>query len=119
MKIRIDGKEIFVSDASKNIVEISEENGIAITAPCFRKGRKGGCCKACVIEVDGAQKYACCTKPQEGMVVEYDRDDLAALRKERLADYAQALLNGASGGSCCGGGDSQDSCCCSGSSCSC
>jgi len=36
MKIKIDGNEIMVSDINKNIVEIAEENGITITAPCFR-----------------------------------------------------------------------------------
>lgn len=57
MKIKIDGKEMIVTDPSKNIVEIGDENGVKITAPCLRSKKKFGCCNACVIEVDGVQKY--------------------------------------------------------------
>ena len=93
MIIKIDEKEILVSDPNKNIVEIGDENGIIITAPCFRSKEKHGCCKSCVIEIDGIQKYACGTKPQDGMNVIYNRDDLADIRKERLRKYAQAVKN--------------------------
>lgn len=122
MKITIDQKQILVSDAGKNIVEIAEENGITITAPCFRNKRQNGCCKACVIEVDGKQRYACGTKPRDDMTVIYNREDLAVLRKERLNKYAQAVLSGNSTNNCCGAGQQntnadESSCGCSGSSC--
>ncbi|MBK5261358.1 MAG: hypothetical protein JJE17_02145 [Peptostreptococcaceae bacterium] len=94
MKITIDEKEIIVKDTTKNIVEIAEDNGITITAPCFRKKMKNVCCKACVIEADGVQTYACCTKPQEGMNIVYNRDDLMLLRKERLEKFSQAIKSG-------------------------
>lgn len=108
MKIRIDGKEITVSDASKNIVEIAEENGITITAPCFRNKRKGGCCRACVIEVNGKVNYACATKPRNGMDITYNRKDLGDLRKDRLKQYAESVK---SGNKCSCSGGCSDNCC--------
>jgi len=123
MKIKVDGKDIIVTDTNKNIVEIAEANGITITAPCFRNKKKNGCCKACVIEIDGIQKYACGTKPQDGMNITYKRDDLTILRKERLEKYAQAIKNAdASSNKCCGTNPinlttNKSSCSCSGSSC--
>ncbi|MCT4618259.1 MAG: 2Fe-2S iron-sulfur cluster-binding protein [Marinisporobacter sp.] len=123
MQIKIDGKEIMVTDPNKNIVEIGEENGITITAPCFRNKKKHGCCNACVIEIDGVQKYACGTKPQDGINITYNREDLTAIRKERLEKYAQAIQSGDTSSNKCSGTDPQNpsvsnsSCGCSGSSC--
>ncbi len=96
MIIKIDGKEIIVKDEEKNIVQIAEENGIIITAPCFRNKKKHGCCNACVIEVDSVQKYAYGTKPQDGMNIIYDRKDLDKLRKERLNEYVETIKSGKS-----------------------
>ncbi|MCH4888381.1 2Fe-2S iron-sulfur cluster binding domain-containing protein [Acidaminobacter sp. JC074] len=102
MKIKIDGKDIQVEDANKNIVEIADEHGITITAPCFRNKKRSGCCKACLIEVDGQKKYACGTKPEEGMEIVYQREDLSAVRKERLKLYADNIKNGNSSSNTCG-----------------
>lgn len=121
MKINIDGKEILVEDAGKNIVEIADDNGISIMAPCFRNGRKGGCCNVCLVEIDGEEAYACGTKAKDGIDIVYDRDDLKVLRKERLAIYSTNLQNGnLSSSSCCGSdseSDKSSSCGCSDSSC--
>lgn len=123
MKIKIDEKDIIVTDKNKNIVEIAEANGITITAPCYRNKKKNGCCKACIIETDGIQKYACGTKPQDGMNITYNREDLTILRKDRLEKYAQAIKNGdtSSNKRCCTNSinltTSKSSCGCSGSSC--
>ncbi|MBK5243272.1 2Fe-2S iron-sulfur cluster-binding protein [Clostridium sp.] len=121
MKIKIDEKEIIVKDTTKNIVEIAEDNGITITAPCFRNKKKNGCCNVCVIEIDGVQKYACGTKPQDGMNIVYNRDDLILLRKERLEKFSQAIKSGDTSNNKCGGIDpnkQSSSCSCSGSCCS-
>lgn len=123
MRIKIDEKEITVSDPNKNIVEIGDENGISITAPCFRNRKKHGCCSACVVEVDGEQKYACATKPQDGMSIVYNREDLAKLRRDRLKKYTDAIKNNDPGSNVCHGTDptafptASCSCGCSGSSC--
>jgi predicted molibdopterin-dependent oxidoreductase YjgC len=123
MRIKIDEKEIVVTDPSKNIVEIGDENGITITAPCFRNKKKHGCCNACIIEVDGIQKYACGTKPQDGMNIIYNREDLASIRKEKMEKYAQGIKNNDTSSNKCGGNDphnlstSTSSCGCSCSSC--
>lgn len=105
MKIKIDGKEILVSDPSKNIVEIGQENGITITAPCFRNKKKNGCCNVCVVEIDGTQKYACGTKAEDGMDIIYKREDLESIRKERLAKYTDAIKNNETSKNTCAGTD--------------
>lgn len=116
MKIKIDEKEILVSDATKNIVQIAEENGITIIAPCYRSSNRRGCCKACLIETNGNETYACGTRPEDGMTIVYKREDLEAIRKERLASYAQSLKeNKNNDGQCC---DTGSSCCDTSSDCS-
>ncbi len=107
MIIYIDEKEILVSDPNKNIVEIGDENGMHIMAPCFRSIKKFGCCKTCVIEIDGIQKFACGTKPKDGMKITYDREDLVNLRKERISEYAQVIENGGKSTNDCCGNDSK------------
>ncbi len=47
MIIKIDEKEIAVTNPNKNIVKIGAENGITILAPCFRSKAQHGCCKVC------------------------------------------------------------------------
>ena len=113
MKIKIDGKEIKVNNPNSNIVEIADENGISITAPCFRNKKKNGCCKACLIEIAGKQQYACSTKPIDGMDIIYDRQDLSAIRKEKLQSYANAIKAGdISKNACdCSCGDNSSTCC--------
>ncbi|MBI9010445.1 MAG: (2Fe-2S)-binding protein [Tenericutes bacterium] len=91
MKIIIDNKEIPVNDSKRNIVEIAEDNGITIVAPCFKNKRKGGCCKACIIEIDGAKRYACGTKPTDGMNISYKRADLKELRDLAIQKYVKVL----------------------------
>jgi len=124
MKITIDKKEMMVKDPNMNIVDIAKENGITITAPCYRNKKKHGCCKACVIEADGEQKYACGTKPHDGMDITYDREDLKQIRDERLAKYADAIKSGDTSANTCGGTDptkeikSDSGCGCSSSCCS-
>ena len=89
MYITIDGQSADISAEDKNIVDVAERAGIGIPAPCYKNGRKGGCCQVCVVEIDGKQEYACCTKPTEGMNVIVNREDLIALRKERARNYSQ------------------------------
>ena len=105
MNIKIDDKIIQVNDPSKNIVEIAEENGITITAPCFRNKKKHGCCNVCVVEADGKQAYACNLKAKDGMEIIYNREDLSQLRKERLDQYAEAIKSGDTSQNTCGGTD--------------
>lgn len=78
-----------------NIVEIAKTAGIAISAPCFLLKKKHGCCKACVVEINNKQAYACGTTPTEGMKIEVNRDDLKKLRKERLLKYKDAIRKNA------------------------
>lgn len=113
MKIRIDGVEIPVLDENKNIVEVAEESGIAIVAPCFRSKRKGGCCKACLIEVNGEKKYACATKPIDGMNIVYNTLKLQRERDVAIKKYVENV-NQKKDSFCCSSGATElngDSCC--------
>ncbi len=89
--IVIDGKTVDVSPEDNNIVDVAKRAKISIPAPCYLNGRKKGCCKACVVEIEGEQKYACATRPTEGMEIVLDRPDLKELRKERVKEYGQMI----------------------------
>lgn len=91
MKITIDKQEIEVTNPELNLIEIAKQNDIAIPSPCYNHNQKFGCCNACAIEIDGEIKYACCTKPVEGMKIIFKRDDLAELRKQRMLEYKKNI----------------------------
>jgi NADH dehydrogenase/NADH:ubiquinone oxidoreductase subunit G len=89
MNIIIDGKSVTFSENDANIVDVAEKIGIMIPAPCYRSNKKDGCCKACLIEIDGLQSYACATKPEDGMNITMNRDDLNEERKGRIKKYKE------------------------------
>lgn len=97
MNITIDGNTIDFFDSDKTIIEAADRAGIRIPAPCYRDENKHDCCYACVVEVNGEKKYACAVKPEDGMKIIFKRDDLHAIRKDRMEQYT---LNGSQ---CCGG----------------
>lgn len=90
----VDGKQIELGSTDINLVELAKKANINIPAPCYFAKRKGGCCNACVVEVDGEQKYACATTPKDGMNITVNRPDLKALRKERILKYKEGLKSG-------------------------
>ena len=106
MKVTLDGKELNFNEKDKNIVDLAAKNGIGIPAPCYKTERKKGCCNACVVEIDGKEKFACATKPKDGMNIILNRPDLKKLRKERIKEYE----NGIKTGSPCGCSGSSDCC---------
>jgi predicted molibdopterin-dependent oxidoreductase YjgC len=85
----IDGKKVSILSTDKNIVDIAKRNKIALPAPCYFNNRVNGCCKICVVEIAGKQKYACTTAPEDDLEVIVDRPDLNSIRKERIAEYQQ------------------------------
>lgn len=106
MKIQIDGQVIDIFNDDKNIVDVAKRAGIGIPAPCYYDNLKAGCCKVCVIEIDGEQKHACGTKPEDSMNIIYKRDDLNKIRKERIIKYIEGEsepcnCNCSSGSDCC------------------
>lgn len=94
ISLTLDGKSIDVHPEDNNIVDVAARAKIAIPAPCYLAKRKYGCCNACVIEVDGKQKFACSTSPKNGMNITVNREDLKALRKERLLKYKEGIRTG-------------------------
>lgn len=82
--VTIDGKEVVAIPEDSNLVDLATRARVAISAPCYRTNREGGCCKSCVVEVDGVESYACATKPKDGMEVVVRRPDLVNLRRERV-----------------------------------
>ena len=93
IKATIDGLEVIIEAEDINIVELAKNNGIGIPAPCYLDKKRKGCCNACVVEINGVQKYACSQKPENGMNIIVNREDLLKLRKERLEDYKNAIKN--------------------------
>lgn len=89
--LSIDGVEVAFSHHDKNIVELARTIKINIPAPCYFAKQKKGCCMACVVEIDGVQKYACGTTPKNGMVITVNRPNLKKLRKERVLKYKANL----------------------------
>jgi predicted molibdopterin-dependent oxidoreductase YjgC len=116
MIIKMDDQEIEVSDSNKNIVEIADENGIGIPAPCFRQKKRIGCCKGCAITVNSVLEYACGIKPKEGMIIEVHTKKMIELRKRNILKYNEMLKQVS--GSSCGSSCACDSKCCSDSDCS-
>ena len=94
MSVTIDGKVIEVTPVDKNIVDVASRAKIGIPAPCYRTQRKNGCCSACVVEIDGEQKFACSTVPENGMNIVVNRADLKAIRKQRLLEYKEGIKSG-------------------------
>ena len=94
MNIKIDGRLIKVRHDDKNIVDVADREKIGIPAPCYHAQRKQGCCNSCVVEINGKHRYACSTSPENGMEIIVNREDLIALRKERLLKYKTGIENG-------------------------
>ena len=94
MQIQIDEKVINITNPEQNLVQIAREYGIAIPAPCFFAGRHYGCCQVCAVEIDNTIQYACGTKPQDGMQIIVNREDLKELRKMRMKLYKRNILQG-------------------------
>lgn len=91
MKITIDEKYIEIFPEDKNIVDVADREKIEIPAPCYRANRKKGCCKICVVEINGKNRYACATKPLDNMNIIVNREDLIQIRRERIKRYQEVL----------------------------
>lgn len=89
--VTIDGQIIRLTPFDNNIVDLASRVKIKIPAPCYRTQRGNGCCRVCVIAIDGKQKYACSTIPQNEMNIVVDRADLKAIRKQRLLEYKRGI----------------------------
>jgi len=106
--VTIDEQVIRVIPSDKNIVDVADRAKIGIPAPCYRAKQRKGCCKGCVVDIDGEQKFACCTFPENGMNIVVNRADLKAIRKQRLLEYKENIKNGtpcgcstSGSGNCC------------------
>lgn len=91
----IDDKKVLISPQDANLVEVAAKLKINIPAPCLKSKRKKGCCKACLVEVDGKQNYACATKPLAGMKVTVRTRELDSIRKASLKAYRAEVRTGA------------------------
>ena len=106
MRITLDGQAIEVTTRDKNIVDVADQARVSIPAGCYRAQKSKGCCCACVVEIDGQQKFACATAPEDGMDIVIDRPDLKAIRRQRFMQYRESIQND---NPCqCDGSDSTD-----------
>jgi len=100
VKITVDGQTIKVGQEDKNLIDVAKRAKIAIPCVCYHSGQAQGCCRACVVDVDGRESFACATVPADGMQVIIQRKDLQALRRQRLAEYRKQPPTGGPGGCC-------------------
>lgn len=107
MQVIIDGKDIEVLSSDRNIVDLADRVKIKILNPCNKNEKTWGCCRSCVVEINGEQKFACSTKPKPGMNIVICRDDLKLLRKIRLKEFTEFKKKNKYG-SCC---SSKGGCC--------
>lgn len=89
--VTIDGQLIELTPFDNNLVDVIHRTGIKIPAPCHKTKRVKGCCRVCVVDIDGQEAFACSTPPQHGMHIVVDRADLKALRKQRLQEYKESV----------------------------
>ena len=101
MSIILDGQSFEIDIFDNNIIDVANRANITIPAPCYRNKQRKGCCHGCVVEIDGEQKYACSTKPIDGMNVVIDRTDLKEIRKKAIKEYNDATKNSKSDGCGC------------------
>lgn len=99
----VDGQRILISPQDANLVEVAAKLKINIPAPCLKSKRKNGCCKACLVEVDGKQTYACTTKPLANMNVTVRTRELDSIRKASLKAYRAEVRTGAAAACQCSG----------------
>jgi predicted molibdopterin-dependent oxidoreductase YjgC len=92
--VTIDGKIVELTPFDNNVIEMTSRANIKIPAPCYRTKRIKGCCSVCVVEIDGEQHFACSTVPQHSMNIIVDREDLKAIRKQRLLEYKESIKGG-------------------------
>ncbi|MDP8252894.1 MAG: 2Fe-2S iron-sulfur cluster-binding protein [Candidatus Kaelpia aquatica] len=110
MKVTIDGRLVSVSHNDKNIVDIADRANISIPAPCYRADISKGCCKSCIVEINGGKKYACVTKPLDGMNIIINRDDLKKIEKENIKKY-KAMIKDTAKRCNCNCSEKTDTCC--------
>ena len=107
MQVVIDGKDVEVLSSDRNIVDLADRAKIKILNPCNKNEKTAGCCRSCVVEINGKQKFACSTKPKSGMNIVISRDDLKLLRKIRLQEFKEFKKKNKSN-ACC---SSKNGCC--------
>ena len=89
--VTIDGQMIQLTPFENNIVDLASRAKIKILAPCYRTQRNKSCCSVCAVVIDGEQKFACSTIPQNGMNMVVDRAALKAIRKRFLVEYKEGI----------------------------
>lgn len=84
--LHIDGRQVG-AHADATLLEVAEENGIAIPTLCHLEGlSEVGSCRLCLVELKGSPHLvpACVTRVQEGMEV--------IAHSERLTHYRKMIL---------------------------
>ncbi len=84
--VTIDGRAV-PADGAATLLELARRNGIVIPALCDHPDLKPFTgCRLCLVEIEGRNGLApaCGTKPEDGMVVRTDTEELRGLRREIL-----------------------------------
>ncbi|MCL1131845.1 2Fe-2S iron-sulfur cluster-binding protein [Shewanella sairae] len=101
--IVIDNRKVLISPQDTNLVEVAARLKINIPAPCLNSKRRNGCCKACLVEINGSKAYACATKPLANMQVTVRTQELDSIRKASLRAFKAQIRTGKPAGCQCSG----------------
>ena len=82
--ITINGKQIPIN-GERSILELAKKAGIDIPTFCNHADLSVyGACRLCLVDIDGRIVTSCTTKPQDGMKVLTNTDEIRKLRKVAL-----------------------------------
>ncbi|MFX1415516.1 MAG: molybdopterin-dependent oxidoreductase [Promethearchaeota archaeon] len=83
----IDGKKIEFDKQARSVLEIVRSAGIRMPTLCDHPELDAyGGCRMCLVEIQGWRGFvtACTTRPQDGMVVKTDSEELTKMKKNIL-----------------------------------
>ncbi len=103
--VTIDGRKIEI-EKERNLLEIIRRIGIDLPTFCYHSELSiYGACRLCVVDIEGLGIVtSCSTKPQEGMIVKTQTEELREMRKVYLklllANHHQTCTTCSKSGAC-------------------
>ena len=85
MEVRINGKSC-ACEPGEYLINVAGRNGFDVPTFCHHEGLRGqGCCRVCVVEMDGRVVPACVTRLESECEVTTDSEKVLEIRKVVLA----------------------------------
>ena len=85
MEVFINGKSC-ACKPDEYLLDVAGRNGFDIPVLCHHQGIRGqGCCRVCIVEMNGRVVPACVTKPESACKVTTDSEKIKEIRKTVIA----------------------------------